>query len=269
MFYSLYNLTSIDDSSGAQLDKIGKIVGQPRMGLTDIQYRLFLKGKISQNVSMGTNEDLYKTYENLTGASNIALQEYYPCYVEIWAPDNIPNNLEYYVKQLMDKASVAGVRFGGIRNIGGTGYFRFTGDDFYETSFDSATGWELEDNWTIAGGEAHHTAGLSGYLYNNSIAHVVGKKYLAKIDCKVTAPVGSNLTYCYGDSFLGTLIPNGTDGVVTIQYEAVGTAGIEFFCVPLTDAIIRSVKVFEYNNDGFSSLANPTIGGKFNYYIIT
>lgn len=71
---SLLTLPSIDDSSGFQLDVIGKIVGQPRAGLDDPTYRLILRGKIRANRSQGTPEDLYAV---LVAAFGVGTQAVY------------------------------------------------------------------------------------------------------------------------------------------------------------------------------------------------
>ncbi len=44
---------------GAQLDRIGVIVGQPRAGQDDTTYRLYLRVRIRANRSQGRGEDLY------------------------------------------------------------------------------------------------------------------------------------------------------------------------------------------------------------------
>src|SRR5690349_3946784 len=49
---------SIDTAEGAQLDVIGKLVGQPRNGLDDDTYRRYCRARIATNRSNGTNENL-------------------------------------------------------------------------------------------------------------------------------------------------------------------------------------------------------------------
>lgn len=49
---------SIDTAIGAQLDIIGKIVGQPRNGLDDDTYRRYCRARIAANKSDGTVENL-------------------------------------------------------------------------------------------------------------------------------------------------------------------------------------------------------------------
>ena len=51
---------SIDAAVGAQLDMIGAIVGQPRNGMTDDDYRIYCRARIATNRSGGSYEDLIK-----------------------------------------------------------------------------------------------------------------------------------------------------------------------------------------------------------------
>lgn len=51
---------NVDDAEGAQLDALGKLVGQDRGGLADVDYRRYIKAKITTNRSDGVTEDLIK-----------------------------------------------------------------------------------------------------------------------------------------------------------------------------------------------------------------
>lgn len=65
---SVLTIISIGDSVGAQLDNLGRIVGQPRNGLDDDTYRLYLGARIIANKSNGTAEDIYRVFRALFGA---------------------------------------------------------------------------------------------------------------------------------------------------------------------------------------------------------
>lgn len=266
MLYDLYDLTSIDDSEGEQLDKIGRVINQPRMSLTDTQYRMFLKGKIAQSMSHGTPEDLYITYETMTGDTSCELHEYFPRYVEIHGVDAIPGDYTFYLQEIMQKACIAGVKFGGVRNIGGAGYFRLDGEDFFIGDFSSTTGWTLGADWSIdtVNETLDHAAGAAGTLTNTSVNHVNGNYYTAKIICSTT---GGNLIYSHGGGGGSTNILNGTNGKIIIQYQADGAGVISIDAQAAAVAQITSIHVFERGSDGWSSTGNPTIGGKWNYYI--
>lgn len=59
---SLLAFFSIDDVSGLQLDSIGSIVGQPRGGVDDATYRLYLKARIATQHSDGSPPALYRIF---------------------------------------------------------------------------------------------------------------------------------------------------------------------------------------------------------------
>lgn len=56
----LYTGYWIDEAVGAQLDVLGKIVGQARQGFSDADYRRLIRARISVNRSKGTIEDILK-----------------------------------------------------------------------------------------------------------------------------------------------------------------------------------------------------------------
>lgn len=57
-FQQLLTMRSIDTAEGAQLDVIGKLVGQGRAGMNDDMYRRMVRARISVNRSKGTARDL-------------------------------------------------------------------------------------------------------------------------------------------------------------------------------------------------------------------
>jgi len=50
---------------GSNLDSIGKLVGQPRNGLADVDYRTYIAARVSANRSSGLIEDLLKVAKTL------------------------------------------------------------------------------------------------------------------------------------------------------------------------------------------------------------
>jgi hypothetical protein len=48
----------VDTAVGSQLDIIGRIVGQPREGLVDDDYRRYIRARIAANSSSGITEDI-------------------------------------------------------------------------------------------------------------------------------------------------------------------------------------------------------------------
>lgn len=68
---SLLTILDIANSVGVQLDVIGRIVGQPRLGAVDATYRLYLYARILANNSDGTAEQLYTIMTTLFGSGMI------------------------------------------------------------------------------------------------------------------------------------------------------------------------------------------------------
>lgn len=75
MLWDLFTLRSVLEAVGAQLDVIGKIVGQPRNGLDDDLYRRYILARISVNRSRGVASDLIRiTRLVLTGIDDAIIE---------------------------------------------------------------------------------------------------------------------------------------------------------------------------------------------------
>lgn len=83
LLHEFYSFLSIDSMIGAQLDTIGVILGQKRNGLTDIEYRVYLKAKIGQNVGSGTLSDIRIVWNLLLPNHEVQIVEQYPCSISI------------------------------------------------------------------------------------------------------------------------------------------------------------------------------------------
>lgn len=68
----------IDTAVGAQLDGVGYIVGEPRSGRNDDEYRAAIAFRIFVNTSEGTPGDLIQGLKTLTQADEIQYMEQYP-----------------------------------------------------------------------------------------------------------------------------------------------------------------------------------------------
>lgn len=58
VLYALYTDRTVERAIGTQLDVIGRIVGQPRNGMVNDDYRRYIRARIVANRSNGTIEDL-------------------------------------------------------------------------------------------------------------------------------------------------------------------------------------------------------------------
>ncbi len=64
---SLLTLWDIANSEGANLDRIGRAIGQKRLGTDDPTYRLYLFARVVSNKSTGTPENIYAVMRALFG----------------------------------------------------------------------------------------------------------------------------------------------------------------------------------------------------------
>jgi len=66
-FQDLLTERAIDTAFGAQLDQLGVIVNQPRDGLSDDDYRRFIRARVAANRSSGVTEQLIRIAQLLVG----------------------------------------------------------------------------------------------------------------------------------------------------------------------------------------------------------
>lgn len=62
---------TIDSATGAQLDQWGSIVGEPRLGLLDNDYRRFIRARILVNNCPGTTDALITLYKLVMSADAV------------------------------------------------------------------------------------------------------------------------------------------------------------------------------------------------------
>lgn len=141
MWFSIIVGVRLEDAVGEQLDRIGNhIVGQPRLGLSDEDYRESIKLRIQINISSGQNELLLSTLIEATGASSVVLEEIAPATVRMTYYGGIfdPNLI-----QKLDKVKAAGVKIIVIAVII-TPAFTYDGD--IDEGYDSGHYTGLQEN---------------------------------------------------------------------------------------------------------------------------
>lgn len=82
-YWQLLTEFGVDTATGHALDVLGRIVGEPRQGALDADYRLRVRARIRVNRSDGTIEDIIDVVRLLIGSvllpsATIKLTEYYP-----------------------------------------------------------------------------------------------------------------------------------------------------------------------------------------------
>lgn len=125
----------IDNSIGIQLDGIGKIIDEPRQGLSDIDYRVILKVKIGILNSKGTIEDIVNAWRLITGSDNVEVKEAFPAKIRL------------LTDQYLDSDTIA-ILLDRIKDIlaGGVGLDNIIVDDPTRFGFGSSRGY-FGSNW--------------------------------------------------------------------------------------------------------------------------
>lgn len=104
----LYNI-SIDRSEGVQLDNIGTIVNQSRLGYNDEYYRILLKVRIGINVSEGDIERILTLWKLLSGSENVHLKESFPAKVKLETDEYLSDDVFNFMKSIARQALAGGV----------------------------------------------------------------------------------------------------------------------------------------------------------------
>lgn len=116
--FKLLDERSIDTAVGYNLDVLGIILNEPRIGLSDDDYRLLLKAKIAQNVSEGTIEDIIGIFRMLLRPEQIYLNEVYPAGFELTSVGaTMPITSNERVKEAIRRAKAAGVQIVDIKVV--------------------------------------------------------------------------------------------------------------------------------------------------------
>lgn len=105
---------SVDDAVGAQLDLLGKLVGQPRYGLVDDDYKVYIRARVSTNNSEGTIEDLISVVQGIIGSPGVPfyLRQVFPKTIDLQILEEpITLDLADILLGFMSDAKEGGVRF--------------------------------------------------------------------------------------------------------------------------------------------------------------
>jgi len=105
----LLYIFKIDNSEGTQLDNIGELVGQGRLGYNDVYYRILLKTKIGANVSEGDIERILTLWKLLAETENVQLQEIYPGKIRLITDEYLGDDVMIFMKQFARIALAGGV----------------------------------------------------------------------------------------------------------------------------------------------------------------
>lgn len=125
-FSDILTLTTTTTSTGAQLDALGIIVGEPRAGRNDLQYSTAINARIKLLQSESTVEDVIGIIEAIVGTLLIVVEDQYPAAFLVTVEDGIdPNVVDVdAMGALVASGKPAGVRMWFVWHIS-TNPFRF------------------------------------------------------------------------------------------------------------------------------------------------
>jgi hypothetical protein len=109
-YQSILTITNIDDSAGAQLDALGRVLGQPRGGVDDVTYRLYLRAAIVARKSRGRGEDIYRVFTALFPSSTFVLRSGGVKSFYIRVGQMLTRAQALVAQQFLQKAKEAGAR---------------------------------------------------------------------------------------------------------------------------------------------------------------
>lgn len=117
----------VDNCSGTQLDNLGTIIGQGRLGYDDEFYRVLLKIRIGINNSEGDIERILSVWRQLTGDTDVQLIESFPAAIYMTTTTYIGDEIGNLLMSLFQDIIAAGVRLELIQIID-TDRFGWSGD---------------------------------------------------------------------------------------------------------------------------------------------
>lgn len=126
-YVGLKDRLDIDVSSGNQLDRIGVLVGQDRLGQSDIRYRILLKARIGANVSQGEPESVITVFKLVTEATFIHYMNLLNGEIALGTDGTIDRNEVNFILKNLSLPIPGGVRLDYIQEFSPDEAFAFAG----------------------------------------------------------------------------------------------------------------------------------------------
>lgn len=108
--WDLYTKRRLDMARGVQLDIIGKIVDEPRSGLSDADYLPILRIAVRVLFSNGTGPNLIRITQLFLATNGFTYGEHYPAAVEIAISQTISDAALRLLARFLHRAKSGGVR---------------------------------------------------------------------------------------------------------------------------------------------------------------
>jgi hypothetical protein len=125
--FDLVEKRSLSGATGVQLDLIGTIVVQDRLGFSDDLYRALLAAKIGENVSQADPERVREIVKLLTGATLVNIQKNPPAAYSVSINTQIDPSLIDFFYQRIDRVDAAAVRIETLECFDPDSSFAFEG----------------------------------------------------------------------------------------------------------------------------------------------
>lgn len=113
--WQLYVERSLATAEGDQLDVLGAIVGQPRDGMGDDTYRIWIRARNLVSRSSGKTTEMLAIARLLvpppSDPGDVRLEEYYPAAMVIRITSPVTLELGYQIAHMLHLAKAGGVRF--------------------------------------------------------------------------------------------------------------------------------------------------------------
>lgn len=149
VFWDILMARAIDSAVGWDLDVLGRIVGQPRIGETDDIYRLFIRVKILVNRSRSYPDDVIAVVQAALNGLRFKYVEYYPASFVVDVLDPLPANADL-IAMLIRKAKASGVGMNLHYSPDHDTTDEFTFSDTDVEQADVARGWD-DGSGTLGG----------------------------------------------------------------------------------------------------------------------
>jgi hypothetical protein len=135
--YKVYSERWIDDAYGKQLDGLGSIVGELRLGRSDVIYREAIITRIGINISGGEPESIINTVRQLFNPNVIDYVDLYPANYQLYIQSDI---FIREIRTIIDSLSPAGIGNVILIHGGGSNPFVFSEISTTEIGFDVQSG---------------------------------------------------------------------------------------------------------------------------------
>lgn len=104
----------LENAVGAQLDVLGRVVGQDRESANDAEYRLRIAARRAANNSIGSAESVYRVFDILLPTHTLAMEPQYPAAFVLNIVEAVDAALVSMYRIFMQDTKAAGVNGQGI-----------------------------------------------------------------------------------------------------------------------------------------------------------